>query len=110
MDLIPNDWKHLLRIETPQKFLLKTFYYNNKDTSKVKDSQKSLVQKFASPFYLIVLKTTNLSNSSHGQTSMKDTIFSALKFGVKLSLIGLEKVDIYFLALQYKEWATHQIF
>ena len=33
-------WKHLLRIKTFQKYLLKTFYYNNKDTRKVKVSQK----------------------------------------------------------------------
>ena len=34
------DWKHLIRIETSQKFLLKTFYYNNKDTKKVEDFQE----------------------------------------------------------------------
>ena len=37
MDLIYNDWKYLLRTETSQKSLLKTFYYNNRDTKKVKD-------------------------------------------------------------------------
>ena len=25
MDLVPNDWKHLLRIDTSQKSLLETF-------------------------------------------------------------------------------------
>ena len=40
IDLIPNDWKHLLTTETSQKFLLKTFYYNSKDTWKVKEFQK----------------------------------------------------------------------
>ena len=40
MGLIPNDWKHLLRTETFQKFLLKIFYYKNKVTRKVKDFQK----------------------------------------------------------------------
>ena len=39
MDFIPNDWKHLLRTETTQKSILKTFYYNNKSTRKVKDFQ-----------------------------------------------------------------------
>ena len=29
-------WEHLLRIETPQKSLLKTFFYNNKGTKKVR--------------------------------------------------------------------------
>ena len=36
MDLIPNDWKHLLRTVTFQTFLLITFFYNNKGTRKVK--------------------------------------------------------------------------
>ena len=40
MDLILNDWKYLLRTETSQKFLLKTFYYSSKGTRKVKDFQK----------------------------------------------------------------------
>ena len=40
MDLIPNDWKHLLVTETSEKSLLKTFYYNNKGTRTVKDFQK----------------------------------------------------------------------
>ena len=38
MALTSNDWKHLRRIETSQKLLLKT--YNNKGTKKVKDFQK----------------------------------------------------------------------
>ena len=47
-----------------------------KGTSKVKDSKNSLIGKFASPFNLIVLNNTkNLSNSFHGQTSLKNTIF-----------------------------------
>ena len=40
MDLIPNDWKHLLRSKTSQKSFLKTFYYNNKGTRKLKDFRK----------------------------------------------------------------------
>ena len=52
IDLISNDWKHFLRTETSQKSLLKTFYYNNKDTRKLKN-------------FLIVLNTTKLSNSFH---------------------------------------------
>ena len=58
MGLIPNDWKHLLRTETSQKSLLKISCYKNKVTRKVKD------------FNLIVLNTTNLSNSFHSQTSL----------------------------------------
>ena len=40
MDLIPSDWKHLLKTDTSQKSILKTFYYNNTDTRRVKDFQK----------------------------------------------------------------------
>ena len=40
MGLIPNDWKHLLRPESFQKYLSKTFSYNNKVTRKVKDFKK----------------------------------------------------------------------
>ena len=40
MDLISNYWEHLFRTETSQKPLLKTFYYNNKDTREVKNFQK----------------------------------------------------------------------
>ena len=40
MNLVPNNWKHLLRTETSQKSLLKTFYYNNKGTRKLKGFQK----------------------------------------------------------------------
>ena len=39
MDLIPNYWKHLLRTETCQKSLLKTFCHNNKSTRNVKNFQ-----------------------------------------------------------------------
>ena len=40
MNLIPNDWEHLLRTETSQKSLLKTLYYNSKGIRKVKDFQR----------------------------------------------------------------------
>ena len=52
MGTILNDWKHLLRTETSQKFFLKIFCYNNKVTRKVKDFQNSLINKFTSPFNL----------------------------------------------------------
>ena len=87
--LTPNDWKHLLRTETSQKSLLKIFCYNNKVTREVKDFQKlSNKEIYLSALNIIVLNTTNLSNSFHGQTSLKDTIFSVLISGVKLFLIG----------------------
>ena len=39
-DLILSDWKHLLRTETSQKYLLRTFYYNSKGTRKIKVFEK----------------------------------------------------------------------
>lgn len=55
-----------------------------------------------SPFNLIILDTTNYSNSLHGQTFLKDTIFSVLRTGLK-HLIGLRNVlmDIYFLSMNF---------
>ena len=92
MDLITNDWKHLHRTEASQKSLLKFFCYNNKVTRKVKDFKKlSNKEIFTSKpsVFTIVLNATNLSNSFHGQTSFKNTIFSVLISGVKLLwLIG----------------------
>ena len=71
MGLVPNDWKHLVITETSQKSFLKIFCYNNKVTGKAKDFQNSLRKKFPSPFNLVVLATTNFSNSFHGQTSLR---------------------------------------
>ena len=102
MDLIPNDWKHLLRIETFQKSLLKTFYYNNKGNS--------LIKKFSSPFNLTnSTKYNKPSNFFSWPSILEGHHFSVLKSWVKLSLIGLKNalMDIYFLILQYIEWATH---
>ena len=74
----------LIKRKIPFKVL-----YTYKGTRKVKDLQKSLIKKFTSPFDIIVLNNTkSLSNSFHGQTSLKDTIFS-----VKKALM-----DIYFLS------------
>ena len=64
MDLIINDWKHLLRTETSQKSLLKIFCYNNNVTRKVKYFQKlsnkeiylslqSNIAKYNKPFKFI---------------------------------------------------------
>ena len=72
MDLISSAWKHVLRTETSQKFLLKNFCYNNKGTKKVKVFRKLSNKEIYSPFSLIVLNIRNLSNSFHGQTSLKE--------------------------------------
>ena len=103
-------WKHLPRNETSQNFILKTFYSKNKDTKKVKT-----FRKFTSSLHLIVLNKTKLSNLFlfHSILAfLADTIFSVLKSGLKLSMIGLRNVliDIYFPIPQYIQWVTHQIF
>ena len=64
MGLILNGWKHLLRTGTFQKSLLNILYYNNKVTRKIKD-----FKKFTAALNLIVLNTTNLSNSFHAKIS-----------------------------------------
>ena len=38
-------WKHLLRTETSQKSILKTFYSNNKKTKKAKSFKSFLIKK-----------------------------------------------------------------
>ena len=43
--LICNDWKQILRLEAPSKIILKTFYYKNKGTRKIKSFQKLLYNK-----------------------------------------------------------------
>ena len=53
------DWKHILRTETSKKSLLKTFYYNNKDTKKVKDFQKLSNKKI----YFILQSNSTKYNS-----------------------------------------------
>ena len=62
MGSVPNNWKHLLRTETSKKIFKKIFCYNNKVTRKEIRLPNSLIKKFTSPFNLIVLTTTNLSN------------------------------------------------
>ena len=83
MGSVPNDWKHLLRTGTSQKSLLKIFYTTIKSVGKQKTSENFLIKKFIPPFSLIVLNTTNLSNSLHVQTSLRNTIFSVLVSGVR---------------------------
>ena len=75
-----------------------------KSLGKWKTSKNSLIKKFTSPFDLILLNTTHLSNSFYGQTSLKDTIFLVLIYGVKLFLVGLRNapIDSYIFSVWYK--------
>ena len=45
MDLIPNDWKHLLKTETSQKKIPFKALYPYKGTRKVKELQKLSTNK-----------------------------------------------------------------
>lgn len=60
-----------------------------KELGKLKTTTISQMKKFTSPFSLTVLNTRNLSNVFHCQTSLKEIIFSFLKYGVKLLVISL---------------------
>ena len=51
MDLIPSDWKYF---ETFRKRLLKTFFYNNKGTKKVKDFRKYSNKKNLTKYFSIL--------------------------------------------------------
>ena len=51
--LICNDWKQILRPETPPRFILKTFCYKHKGTREI---------KLTSSFSLVTLNNINLSN------------------------------------------------
>ena len=92
MNLIPSDWKHLLRIETSKNIFFNFFI------TEIKVS----IKKVISSVNLLVLNTTKLSNSFHEQTSLKNTIFEVQKFGVNVLLTGLPKtfMDVYFLSSQ----------
>ena len=87
-------------LELKPRYRLKTFYSNNRGTKKVKDFQKlcNKIKWFTASFTLLVLNTTKFSNSFHGQSSLRDTIFSELKSGVKLLCwFGNALIDVYFL-------------
>ena len=58
--ILDFDRKHLLRTETSQESLLKTFYYNNKCTKKLKDFQKLSNKEI----YFILQSNTTKYNKS----------------------------------------------
>ena len=108
MDLIPNDWKHLLKTESSWKILFKALYLY-KGTRKKKSSKNSLIKKSTSPFNLIVLNnTTNLWNSFYGQTSLNDTIFSVKKALMDICFLsGVNLFIFLFSSLQYTQNGQH---
>ena len=69
MDLIPNDWKHLLKTETSQKKFLKTI-------SLKRPLESRRLKKIIC--FTLQSKSTNANkflDSIHGQASLRDTIF-----------------------------------
>ena len=77
-----------LRTQTSQKSFIKTSCYNNKVINKVTKRLQKLSNKknVLHPSNIISNSTKyNLSNSFHGQTSLRNTIFSVMISEVKLS-------------------------
>ena len=110
MGLIINDQKHFLRTETSQKYLVKTLYFNKKDTSKVKD-----FQKFSNKKICLILQSNKHQEPFKfilGSNFLEGHHILSPEIQVKVLLIGLTNslMDIYFLTTQYIEWATNQIF
>ena len=60
INLIQNDWQHILRNETFQKSLCKTFCKTNSGNRKIKSPKNFRIRKSTSPFNLITLNTRNL--------------------------------------------------
>ena len=83
-----------LELKYSQKSLFKIFCYNKKVTRKVKDFQNLSNKKI-----YFNLKSTDPSNSFHGQTYLRNTIFSVLISGGKPLLIGLRNALMYRLIL-----------
>ena len=78
-----------------KKSLLKLFCYNNKVTRKVKDFKKLSNKEI---YFILQSKSTKYNklsfsfqsrSSFHGQTSLRNTIFSVLIPGLTLLLVGL---------------------
>ena len=112
MDLIPNDSKHLLRIESYQKFSLRTFYYNNKDTREVKDFQKLSDQE---KYFTFQSNKTNYNKPfkfvSRANSLERHNIRSHKIWGRGFTEWFKKCPDEYKLSnLQFIEWTTHQIF
>ena len=66
MDLIPNDWKALLRTEISQKFLLKVFYYKNIDFQELSDKEICFILLFSSSKYNKLFKFISWPNLLEG--------------------------------------------
>ena len=80
-------WLETLRTKTSQKFFIKTFCYNYKVTNKVTKRLPKLSNKEMYLLHSSSNRTKYVSNSFHGKTSLRNTIFSVLICGVKLLLI-----------------------
>ena len=89
---------------------ISTFYYNNKCTRKVKNFQRL----FNKEIYFNLQSNSTKYNKPFKFISWPNflEVHHIVNAEIWLLLIGLRNalMDIYFLTLQYIEWATHQIF
>ena len=92
LNLIRNDSKHILRNETSQKYLFRTFYYNYQGTRKLKDLYKLSNEEI----YFILQSNNTKSIKTFKFISwpnfMKRYHNLILIFGAKDLLIGLQSV------------------
>ena len=110
MELIPNNWKYLLRIETSSKSLLKTFYAN-KGTRKVIDLQKLSNKEI---YFTLQSNSTKYNKLFKFVPSLN---FLEGHHILSLEIWGKTFPDCFMkcsdskhlLTLWYIEWAMHQI-
>ena len=79
--------KTYLETETPHKYLLKIFCYNDKVNRNVKDFQKLSIKEIYFTLQSNSAKYDKPSKFLHGQTSLKDFIFSVLIFSIWYKLM-----------------------
>ena len=73
VELIPNDWIHLLETKTSQQFLLKVFYFNKEAQKKLKISKSCQMKKSTLLFNLITRIIINLLNLFHGKLYRRES-------------------------------------
>lgn len=92
MDLVRHDWKHILRNETSQKSLFKTFCCNYKGTSKT--SKNFPIRKSTLPSNQITLNTSNhvhsMSKANYPMPQVQRTRYVSSPFYSPLQAVSLK--------------------
>ena len=97
IDLVRNDWKHILRNETSQKFLFKTLCYNHQGTWRIKDflelcnEKISLTVQFNNNKYIKTYEFISWPNFMEGCYNLSPGN-SGSKSGLKLKYRKNEKL------------------